>query len=116
VPVPLHWTRRLFRGANSPETVAEVLAAKLRAAFEPELVRCRRRTRPQRTLSRADRSANVRGAFTVASDIRLDGARVLLVDDILTTGATCNEIGRALRRAGAASVSVAVLARAEDWV
>lgn len=115
-PVPMHWTRRLVRGANGPEIVADLMAGKLRVAFEPRLVRCRRRTQPQRTLSRADRLANVRGAFAVAKGVQLDGARVLLVDDILTTGATCNEIARTLRKAGAAAVSVAVLARAEEWV
>jgi ComF family protein len=116
VPVPIHWTRRLVRGANSPETVADLLAAKLRVAFERRVVVCQRKTRPQRTLSRADRLTNVRGAFAVARGVRLDGARVLLVDDILTTGATANEIARELRRAGAAAVGVAVLARADEWV
>jgi ComF family protein len=116
VSVPMHWSRRLVRGANSPETIAEILAGNLQIDFAPWLVRCLRRTQPQRLLSRDDRKSNVRGAFAPAKNLHLDGARVLLIDDILTTGATCSEVARALRQAGAGFVAVAVLARADEWV
>jgi ComF family protein len=116
VPVPMHWTRRARRGANSAETIAARLADRLRLPLAPELIARRRRTAPQASLSPGRRRANVRGAFRVRPHADLAGARVLLVDDILTTGATLNEAGKVFAKAGAADVAVAVLARAEGQV
>lgn len=113
MPVPMHWTRRAWRGANSPETIAVGLASALGLPVTTHLLTRQRRTVPQASLSPGRRRANVRGAFRVRSHADLPGARVLLVDDILTTGATLNETARTLRRAGAGEVFVAVLARAE---
>ncbi len=113
VPVPMHWTRRTWRGANSPETIAQRLALRLAVPLRPALLVRARRTAPQASLSPNQRRANVRGAFRAAVHPDLPGARVLLVDDIMTTGATLNEAAKTLVRAGAAEVMVAVLARAE---
>jgi competence protein ComFC len=112
VPIPMFWLRRLYRGANSPETIAAVLARRLNIPWLPVLSR-RRNTLPQGRLTPLARFDNVRGAFRLRNGYDCSGARVLLVDDILTTGATCNEAGKVLRRHGAARVAVAVLARAE---
>lgn len=113
VPVPMHWLRRLVRGTNSPETVAQGLAAALDRPVAPRMVvRCRN-TLPQSELLPGERQKNVRGAFRVRAGYPLMEKRVLLVDDILTTGATCSEIAKVLKRAGASAVTVAVLARAE---
>lgn len=111
VPMPMHWTRRFLRGVNGPEILAEVLSERLRVPVAARLVWCRRRTKKQGTLVPAERRQNVRGAYGVTAGKRTVGARVLLVDDVMTTGATANEIARQLRQAGAARVSVAVLAR-----
>ena len=111
VPIPMHWTRRLIRGVNGPEILAEVMSARLHIPVEPRLVWCRRRTKKQGTLVPAERRQNVRGAFGVATGNAIADARVLLVDDVMTTGATANEIARQMCHAGAASVSIAVLAR-----
>lgn len=113
VPVPMHWTRRAWRGANSPETIAQRLAAQLRLPMRTNLLSRRRRTSPQASLSPRQRKANVRGAFRAAKHRDLPGARVLLVDDIMTTGATLNEAAKMLSKAGAGFVAVAVIARAE---
>lgn len=113
VPIPMHWSRRMWRGANSPETISERLSRKLGVPLAPHLLARRRRTAPQAHLSPSRRLANVRGAFRAAAHADLPGARLLLVDDIMTTGATVNEAAKVLRRAGAAFVGVAVLARAE---
>lgn len=113
VPVPMHWTRRLARGANSPDIVAEMIGD---CVGVPVLSRGLVRTRatlPQKDLPPKSRVANVRGAFRACQRERLKGASVLLVDDIVTTGATCNEAARILRAAGASRVGVAVIARAE---
>jgi ComF family protein len=113
VPIPMHWTRRAWRGSNSAETIALRLAERLRLPLAPELLARRRRTAPQANLSPGRRRANVKGAFRARPHADLAGAKVLLVDDILTTGATLNEAGKTLTKAGAADVWVAVLARAE---
>ena len=112
VPVPMHWTRRVWRGVNSPTTIAQRIAAHLRVPMTEHLLVRRRRTVPQARLSPRRRRANVRGAFRASVHRDLHGARLLVVDDIMTTGATLNEAAKALTRAGAEFVAVAVVARA----
>ena len=73
-------------------------------------------TAPQAGLTNAKRRANVGGAFTIKRNVRLDGARVLLVDDVLTTGATAAACARVLKRAGAAHVALLALARTDRRV
>lgn len=112
-PIPMHWRRRLARGANSAQRLAVRVARRGGwPLVEGALVR-RRATRPQAALPPRQRLRNVRGAFALGRGLSLGGARVLLVDDVLTTGATTGEASRVLLRSGAASVGVAVLARAE---
>ncbi|HWB12267.1 MAG TPA: ComF family protein [Pirellulales bacterium] len=112
--IPMHWLRRWFRGTTSAAILAEVLAKGLGAGLaSPKIVR-RRWTRPQSGLSPAERLANVRGAFRLRRRSGFAGKSVLLVDDILTTAATSNEIARLLVKAGAGKVGVVVLARADD--
>jgi ComF family protein len=111
VPVPMHWVRRLIRGVNVAELLAESIAARLRIRFDTGVIRCCRKTDKQGTLTPAERRTNVRGAYRVPADSSLRGAHVLLIDDVMTTGATASEIARVLRRSGARSVSVAVVAR-----
>lgn len=110
-PVPMHWRRRLRRMTNSPSTMASVIAQQLGVPLASGLLVRRRYTVPQFQLSPTDRQANVRGAFRVAAGHKLQSAHVLLVDDILTTGATVTQATRALRVAGAAKVTVAAVAR-----
>jgi ComF family protein len=112
VPVPMHWRRRMAHGTNSAALLAEVLAGRLRLPAAYRILRRRRHTAPQFSLSTRERRANVRGAFSVRAGKRLEGAHVLLVDDIMTSGATCNEAARILRDAGARRVTVVVAARA----
>jgi ComF family protein len=111
VPVPMHWSRRLRRGTNSPEIVARSVAVHLRIPVRGRMLVRSRNTLPQQDLTPAQRLSNVRGAFRIRPTSRLEGARVLLVDDILTTGATCSEAARMLKRAGAAMVAAVVVAR-----
>jgi ComF family protein len=112
-PVPMFWTRRLRRGHSGPEVGADVLARFLGKSDYPHLLSRRRNTQPQAGLSISARQENVRRAFGVRRRSRVAGKRVLLVDDVLTTGATCSEAARELKRAGAAFVTVFVLARAQ---
>lgn len=112
-PVPMHWGRRLRRGTNSPELLAEFLSARLGVPVARRLLIRQRNTLPQADLLPSQRIQNVRGAFCLGKGYALCAARVLLVDDILTTGATCNAAAACLRRGDAATVHVAVLARAD---
>jgi ComF family protein len=111
VAVPTHWSRRLGRNVNCPEILLESLTKQLDIRSSPRLLRCHRRTDKQGTLLPNERLANVRGAYRVSTGYAMNGARVLLVDDVMTTGATANEIAKILRQAGATSVEVAVIAR-----
>ncbi len=116
VPTPMHWLRRTWRGANSPEIVAEAVATALKVPYARFGLRRQRFTKPQAGLPQRERRSNVRGAFRVNAGYDFQDARVLLVDDILTTGATLGEMGRVARVAGASAVAVLVLARASgDW-
>jgi ComF family protein len=111
VPVPAHWWKRLVRGVNSPDFLAEALHAAWGVPAARDLLLCRRRTRKQGMLLPAERQRNVRGAFRVAPEYDIDGARIALVDDVMTTGATVGEAARVLRQAGAQQVTVVVVAR-----
>jgi len=114
VPIPMHWARRLVRGMNGPELLAECLGRALRIPVVHTLSR-RRYTSSQKDLLPRERFRNLRGAFALRRGQlrRVKDARLLLVDDILTTGATCSEAANLLKRAGAAAVAVAVVARAD---
>jgi ComF family protein len=111
-PVPLHPARARERGFNQSELLAREICERVGLALDASLLRRVRDTAPQVSLDRRDRAANVRGAFAAAAPDRIEGRRVLLVDDLATTGATLEECARVLRRAGAASVAALTLARA----
>lgn len=114
IPVPLSRARALERGYNQAEPLARGLAESLDLPLATTLVSRSRATRSQATVAFGDRRANVDGAFCVspaASEVPLRGARILLVDDVLTTGATLLAAAAPLRARGA-EVGVAVLALA----
>jgi len=111
VPVPLHPLKRREREFNQAERLAVRLGAASRTPVNIKLLRRIEYTRTQTLLSRQQRAANVRNAFTVRGPVNLDGARVILVDDVLTTGATTSACARALKKAGAAEVRVWTVAR-----
>lgn len=110
VPVPLHWRRYWTRGFNQSEVLGRALAHGLGLPFRKTCLRRIRHTPQQTQQSRSGRMDNVRGAFQARPDSRLQGKTILLIDDVLTTGSTCSEAARALRKAGAKRVVVAVLA------
>ncbi len=108
VPVPLHSSRLRRRGFNQARLMAKSLAEEMRSILSDTL-EVVRSTRDQVELSGAGRRANVRGAFGAKGRI---GGRVLLVDDVFTTGATMSECAKMLVRAGAAEVHAVSLCRA----
>ncbi|MBB4265266.1 ComF family protein [Roseospira visakhapatnamensis] len=111
VPVPLHRWRLWRRRYNQAALLARALARRSGRPWDPLALARRRATPSQGGLGRPGRVANVRGAFRVPDPARVAGRRVLLVDDVLTTGATVEECARVLRRAGALTVDVLTLAR-----
>ena len=113
VPVPLHWSRYWRRGYNQAEALAEGVAKQLKVPVRRLLKRVAG-TRKLASLSRTTRGELMRDVFRARAHSKLKGRTVLLVDDILTTGATCSAAAKVLTRAGAARVVVAVLARTEQ--
>ena len=112
VPVPMHWSRRWRRRTSPAAVIARVLALGRGIPLAERLARRRRNTQRQFTLGQRDRFRNVRAAFAMNAGYHLDEAHVLLVDDVLTTGATCHEMTKMLKRRGASRVTVVVAARA----
>ncbi len=111
VPVPLHRRRLAWRGFNQSTELSREIGQELGIpVWNRALIRIRH-TRPQTRLDRQERQENIKGAFTADAD-KVCGKRLLLVDDVYTTGATLRECAQAVNRAGASGVDVLVLARA----
>lgn len=113
IPVPHYWMDRL-RADHAAATIGESLGRFLKVPVERHILRKVKRTRKQQKLPAHARQENLRGAFEVARSAhrRVAGRRVVLADDILTTGITADRCSRVLLHAGATRVDVAVLARA----
>jgi len=115
-PVPLHPTRLLGRRYNQAAEIARPLARTHRLVYLPDALVRARRTDSQGGKSGSGRRRNVAGAFSVPDARRrqVEGRRVVLIDDVLTTGATAEACAKALLKAGARSVDVAVVARVRE--
>ena len=114
IPVPLHPTRLRWRGFNQSLILARAIGQRINTPVDPWLLSRIRPTPPQTQLSKEDRRANVRGAFRVHTPALAKGKRVLLVDDVYTSGATVEECARTLYQDGARSVDVFTAARVVD--
>lgn len=116
VPVPLSRWRLIWRRFNQAALIAQDVAAAAHLAYAPHVLVRTRATASQVGLSRTERRRNVAGAFAVPAGARpaIDGRRVLLIDDIITTGATVGAAARALKKAGAARVDVLAVAMVTD--
>lgn len=111
VPVPIHWRRKFSRGFNQSELIARYLGTLLDIPVDRRSLRRTRNTKPQTKLSGAERLQNLKGAFKVRRPRAVEGKRILLLDDVMTTGGTMTECARELRRAGAKDIYAAVVAR-----
>ena len=113
VPVPLHRFRLWRRRFNQAAALATVVAESGALPIDLTVLARVRRTRPQVGLSRNERAENLQGALRVAADARhrIEGRRVLLIDDVLTTGSTANASARALLRGGASAVDLLTFTR-----
>lgn len=111
VPVPIHRSRLIDRGFNQSAEIARVFCEHTSLKFEPDALVKSKKTRDQVGLPEEERFANIEGAFSVVKPDAIAGRRVLLIDDVLTTGATANETAKILRSAGASAVYAYTLAR-----
>lgn len=112
MPVPSHWLRRLTRRISTAEVLAESIALTLKLPWSKKYAWRSRATRKQGTLRASERGENVKAAFRAKLPKRWEGGSILLVDDVLTSGATASEVAKSLREAGAGDVIVASVARA----
>lgn len=113
VAVPMHWTRFFCRAVNSASAIADVVA---RGSGIPQVgqgLRRIRRTAPQENLNPFARFRNIRNAFSKPKGLPFCNRRILVIDDVLTTGATASELARVLKAGGADFVAVGVIARAQ---
>src|SRR5690554_41892 len=108
IPAPMHWSRKWQRGFNQAQDIAEHVGTQLEIPVATSVVRRRRRVKAQRGLNRAGRLVNLTGVFEVCGPIP---ARVAIVDDVVTTGATARLLADVLRNAGAQDIQVWALAR-----
>ena len=116
VPVPLHWKRSWSRRYNQSGALAKIIGRATNIPVEIDALQRTRATEQQIGLSRAERARNVQGAFKVPPEKKtlVQGRKIVLIDDVLTSGATADACARALLRAKAASVDVLVFARVVD--
>jgi ComF family protein len=114
VPVPLHTERRRERGYNQAELIARPLARHLGLGLESRALTRTKPRPPQLVLSRTERWQAVRGAYAVRESARVANLRILLIDDVMTTGATLDACARALKKAGAAAVFGLTVGRARS--
>lgn len=112
VPVPLHFLRFFHRGYNQAEEIGRILAKMLGIPLWTEALRRRRATKPQTRLAHAKRHANVRDAFGIIHADPVSGARILLLDDVYTTGNTLNACSKVLKEEGAREITALTVCRA----
>lgn len=111
VPMPIHWWSRLKRGFCAASVIAAGLSSQTGIPISEKILRQTKRTKKQGMLSNTARFENVRGAFSTRSPQKVVGKTILLVDDVMTSGATANEATKVLKKAGAKRVYIAVAAR-----
>ena len=111
IPVPIHYNRKVVRGYNQSALIAKNLANKLNVIYEEKVLLKRVNNKPQSTKNKEARKENVIGVYYTKNEYKIIGKKILLLDDIYTTGSTVNECSRVLKLAGAKKVDVVTIAK-----
>lgn len=113
IPAPMHWLKRWQRGFNQAEFLAQHIARELAIPLATKIVKRTHKTPAQKELTRAERQQNLRKAFAISAKNRaqINGKRIAIIDDVVTTTATARELSQLLIKAGAMNVQVWALAR-----
>lgn len=111
IPVPLHWRRKLKRMYNQADVLGELLAKKLNKSYCSNLLIRRKNTHTQENKTLQERLKNVRNAFQINKHLVIEGKSILIIDDVLTTGATMNACAKELKKNGAKAVYVLTIAQ-----
>jgi ComF family protein len=113
IPVPLHYFRFVHRRFNQSALLAHALSKKTNIKHRPDIIKRKRNTASQTGLTRSQREKNVKGAFSISERGKriIKGKKILLVDDVMTTGSTIEQCAKSLIKAGAMQVNVLTLAR-----
>jgi ComF family protein len=113
IPAPMHWLRRWQRGFNQAEVLGHYVARELKLPLATHIIKRTHKTNAQKELSRTERQQNLRKAFSITEKnrIQINGKRIALIDDVVTTTATVRELSHLLVEAGAKDVQVWALAR-----
>ena len=113
IPIPLHHLKKAERGFNQSYYIAKGISSQTSIAVKSNIIKRMRFTQSQTTMTLKEREENVEGAFKVRKTENVKGKSVLLVDDVMTTGATINECGKVLLEAGANKVYAVSVALAD---
>ena len=111
ISVPMHKHKKSVRGYNQSELIAREIAKQMELKFEKDILVKQRKTEVQSTLTKTQRIKNVKGVFFITDFTKVRGKKVILVDDIYTTGSTVNECSKVLKRAGAKEICVVTIAK-----
>ncbi len=115
IPVPLYKSDKRQRGFNQAELIAKEVGRQLKIDVSADTVEKIRKTKAQKTLTQKERKVNLKDAFEVKFPEKIKGKRVLLIDDVCTTGSTLSNISRILRNSGAAEIHCAVCCKTPDF-
>lgn len=114
-PVPMHKIKRIFRNYNPPQILAYELSKQMNKLLAPNLLLKNKMTKNQVGLTKSERAKNLLGSLSFNKNFNINGKVVLLVDDVLTTGATTNECSKVLKKSGASVVKLATIAKVGLW-
>ena len=110
ISVPLHRKRKAIRGYNQAYLISKALSMRLNIPEKSNLIKRKYNTKPQSLLSGKERQKNIKNAFDLKDSSKISGKHILIIDDIMTTGSTLNELGKLLKNKGAVKVVGAVVA------
>lgn len=111
IPVPIHYNRKITRGYNQSGLIAKDITKKLNIKYEDKVLLKNVNNKPQSTKNKVNRKENVIGVYYIKNEYRISGKKILLLDDIYTTGSTVNECSKILKQAGAKRIDIITIAK-----